>query len=173
MLIGINSLQAQLAIWMFTLSLGSIFLFSIISSSVLLFETGVQQFSIKDLPPIIIIFSIISVFISNTISSIISRPFFEIRKIIEMFNKGDYINTKIKIQTNIEELKELESFLLKSLQLKSERFHVEEEFAKEARQVAHDIRSPLLALDVISRDVCINNKKHKCLLLYCMFLYIS
>jgi len=160
----INSLQAQSAIWIFTLSLGSIFLFSIISFFVLLLETGVQQFSVRDLPPIIIVFSIISVLVSNKISSVVSKPFIEIRKIIEMFNRGDHENTKIKIQTNIEELKELELFLLNSLRLKSEKFHMEEKFAKEARQVAHDIRSPLSALDVISRDISINNKKQKMLL---------
>jgi signal transduction histidine kinase len=164
LLMGINTLQAQSAIWFFALSLGSAFLFSIIYFSVEYIELGFKPFNLKGIPSIIIIFSIISALVSNIISSFISKPFYEIRKIVALFNKEEYENTEVKLNTNIDEFKELESFLLDSLVMKNERFKVEEAAAKNARQVAHDIKSPLLALNVLARDTQLSDKKHKMLI---------
>lgn len=158
-----NSLQTQSSIWLFTLGLGFIFLFYITSYLIEFIGIDQQPVDAHSLPSVLVIFSILSVLVSNKISSILSKPFLEIRQIVEKFNQGSYSNIASEFQTNIEEFKELEMFLLNSLKLKSETFNRESEFAKKVRQVAHDIRSPLLALEVISRNTPLNDKRSKLL----------
>lgn len=116
------------------------------------------QLYLGSLPPMVIMFSIIAALVSNFLALEISAPLLRIKSIIENFNSRFDNLTSIEVNTNIDEFKKIETFILKSLQEKNKSYQMEREFVKMARMVAHDLRSPVLALEVAVRDVDLDEK---------------
>lgn len=81
----------------------------------------------------------------------LSRPFNEIESLIKDFKWSSKEAPKLP-KSSIKELRHLESYIIGSLKLHYEKNRRERGFAKISRQVAHDIRSPIVALESIAHD---------------------
>lgn len=144
-----NSLKSKISIWIFTFLL---FIVSIIES---LYSTILQN----KLSFLLIILFIFSVIFSEIFAFYISKPLLNIKKIIELFNINDIEFKNIKVNSDIEELKSIELFLIESLKVKSEKMALENNFNKIARQVAHDLRQSLTVLEICSNSINDGEKK--------------
>lgn len=140
----VNTIKSRLAFWSFSISVINIlpffilaYLFSPLSKAVFLI-----------LPPFIMITSVLVVILSLLTGKSFERPFKQITNNIEslMFD-----NDKSKINNNfsIEEFIYLQKFISDTYNIKEERDKAKKALGELTAQVAHDIRSPLAALDMI------------------------
>jgi len=132
----------------------------LITSAIAATEGSLLYYNFRDIPPILIISSILSVIASNYVSLKLSKPFGEIEKMIKDFNANDKYCSTTAEKSTIEEFMNLRNFIIKSFRVQREKNRKEKEFAENARQVAHDIRSPIVALEVVAADLGdINERK--------------
>lgn len=155
-LLPVNSLQSQIAIWLLILWLLSAFLFA---GSYYMFSTdsgeNISQIT-KNLLSMLVPFSVLAIISSSYISTKISSPLSKLEDIIIRFIETD--DTEITRSKNREdnfifEFITLENFVFDAFALYKKKHKLEVEFAKIATQVAHDIKSPLIALDNLSKNM--------------------
>jgi signal transduction histidine kinase len=98
-------------------------------------------------------FSVFAVLISSILARVLSSPFERVKVIIDSYMNGKEINTTQvrKTGSNVYEFELLENFLTRSFEVLKEKNKAQLELFNCATQVAHDIRSPLAALDMISK----------------------
>ena len=155
-LLSINSIQSHLSIWTLMLWLISALLFSfayyIFTSNVV---GGLETIN-RNFLSMIIPFSILAIISSNYISNKISSPLLRIEnKINDLMVRKKPVNLKKKEELNnpILEFIALENFVSKSFDLYNRKHEIEKEFVTIATQVAHDIRSPLAAINIAILDI--------------------
>ncbi len=150
-----NSLQAQIALWSFILCL--LLIFSI-AATVFLFSLNKQIYlreRIISLPSVFIFFSVLSAICSNYVSMKLSAPIQNLENLIINFwntqNEKEY--QQILKNSYILEFSNLEKFFIESFKAYQQKHQLEVEFAKTATQVAHDIRSPLATLEIVTNSL--------------------
>lgn len=155
-LLPVNSLQSQIAIWLLILWLVSAFLFS---GSYYLFSSDIghhlNQIT-KNLLSLLVPLSVLAIISSSYISTKISSPLSRLEDVISSFIGADNVDIPKSMNPKdnfIFEFITLENFVLDSFSLYKKKHHLEMEFAKTASQVAHDIKSPLIALDNLSKNL--------------------
>jgi len=152
-LFSINNLQPQLCMWLLILWGTSIFLFTI--------GYGLCSFhyfsELHSIVPSILSFtvpvSLVAIICSHFISRKISKPLFEIEnKITQFINSKNNFEELWQLQNGnfISEFRSLESFVLDAFKIYQKKHELDVKYSNLARQVAHDIRSPILALEMIS-----------------------
>ena len=155
---GLNNIGSQSGVWVFSIFLLAMLVFITVSASLSLVEKEMQYINAHDFPAIVILFSIISAILSNVIAKKLSYPINRIRQIIEFFNADGEDIKRFSNNNRIVELHDIQDFITNSLSLKNEKYQIEREFSKEARQVAHDIKSPLVAIQILSQQAGLKGK---------------
>ena len=138
-----TAIKSKLAFWSFSISIISFllffmiaFLFSIISRQVFL-----------GLPLFIMIYSAIVVILSIYMSQRFEAPFKKLAENVDaLMRKNVKIRTNTKI-SSIEEFVILQQFIAHADELKEAKDKAERELGDVTAQAAHDIRSPLVALN--------------------------
>lgn len=145
-LLNLNSLQSCIAIWLLNICLLLVILFALASY---LFSSTLEIDQVnKNLLAIIIPFSIIAIISSKFLSAKISFPLENLESIVRNFSNEGVLLKQNKSESNyIHEFLSLEKFVYNSLDLCQKNHFYEMEFAKMATQVAHDIKSPMIALN--------------------------
>lgn len=150
---SINSVQAQCAFWGFVLCMSSLGIFWGISYC-LVGHKLLTILPLQYLPTILIVFSVFAVSISSILARILSSPFERVEGIINLFMEEKSLEGLQKNRiTGIYEFEHLENFLKKSFEVLQERNKAQQNLAKCASQVAHDIRSPLTILSIIAKQL--------------------
>lgn len=112
--------------------------------------------------PIVIIFTlIISITLARKFSELLAEPINEILRLINLFSLGKD-SSGIALQTKIHEFNLLGKFIDSTIKQLSEQLDRE---VKMAAQVAHDIRSPLSALQILTEQQLIGLEESKRILL--------
>jgi len=160
---SLNSVQAQSAFWSFLLCM--LLLASFYAISYFLIGLNfLKIFPLHYLPSLLIGFSILAILASSIFARVLSTPFERIKTIIDSYmNEKEVDLVQTKDNSNIYEFELLETFLTKSFEVLKEKNKVQQEFhnlevlqeknksqqelLNNATQVAHDIRSPLAALN--------------------------
>ena len=110
----------------------------------------------RNLLSIIIPFSVVAIYCSNYISTKISLPLSKLENVISMAMETKSIEkdtTDILNESKILEFVSLKNFVNDTLSIYKKKHDLEMEFSKTARQVAHDIKSPLSALDNVIKNL--------------------
>ena len=138
-----NSIKSRLAFWAFGISVISILPFFVLSY--LFSDIGKSVFLI--LPPFIMINAVAVVVISVLTGGNFEKPFKKIASNIENLILN---NKKNKMDENfsIDEFIFLQKFITHAHEIKEDRDRTQKELGEIAAQVAHDIRSPLAALNI-------------------------
>lgn len=142
-----NSIQANCISWISTTSFIAFITGFLFLSFFKLNTDSIDMHSILWNLPIALMFTMItSVLLGNWFSKIILTPVGYFLKRIDDFNQGKNITNKDDSSTNIYEFKILGEFIDTSFRKLSTQLDDE---IKLSTQVAHDIRSPLLSLEVL------------------------
>ena len=141
---NLNSVQAQCAFWGFVLCMLLLTAFC----GILIGYNLLKMLPLQYLPSILIMFSILTVLTSSILARILSAPFERVETVIDSYMNEEEIDI-VQGKNNIYEFKRLESFLAKSFEVLKEKNKARVLFEC-ATQVAHDIRSPLTSLNMIS-----------------------
>lgn len=150
---SLNCLQSYITIWILNIFLFFIVLFLLISYILPQnTDTNLDEIS-KNLLSIIIPFTIFSIACSKLISNKITSPLEILENLIKSYTNGRSIKECKSSINYIQEFIILEKFVYESFQLHENKHYLEKEFAKIATQVAHDIRSPLVGLDLIIKEI--------------------
>lgn len=155
-LLPVNSLQAQIAVWVLVLWLGSIFIFI---GTYYIFSQNIDHYLnhiVKNFLSMLVPFSVLAIISSSYIATKISWPLLRLENIINQFIESETSPSQIGNEfhnNSIYEVGTLERFVFNAFHLYQRRHSFDIEFAKIATQVAHDIRSPLVVLENISKDL--------------------
>lgn len=134
-----NSLHANCNWW---LLMTSLIVFTIYFGFAFLFNSE-KSYVLWDVPLSLMFTMIITSIFSDRFARFISSPINSFSQSIESFNTGE--KYEIKVKNNINEFKILGNFIEKSFISMTEKLEQE---VKISAQVAHDIRSPLAALQI-------------------------
>lgn len=152
-LLPVNSLQSTIAAWLLILWLISVFMFG---GASYLFSSGKETADIaKKFLSMLVPFSVLAIVCSSIISAMISAPLERLQKIVKAFlhSEKNISSAYLSYQNNIEEFSSLEKFIYDSFDRAEEKKLVEREFYNTASQVAHDIRSPLAVLRIMTQEM--------------------
>lgn len=135
-----NSIKSNLVFWTFSISTISFMLFFIAAYSFSLIDKVI----FAGLPFFIMTYSVILVIFSVVMGRHFESPFKTLASNIEdfMINKN-----KSEVAFSIDEFAYLQKFLLDMFEVNEQKNRAEKELGTLAAQVAHDMRSPLLAVD--------------------------
>lgn len=160
---SLSSVQAQCAFWGFIFCMSSVMIFWVISY-IFVGEMLLKIHPLHYLPSILIVFSIFAVLISTIFAKTLSHPFKRVETIIDSYlSEKEPDALQPKCHYNIDEFDRLENFITKAFSVLKERNKAESFFVKHARQVAHDIRSPLIALESVADQLENNDDKARLL----------
>jgi signal transduction histidine kinase len=137
-----NAIKSKLAFWAFGISLINVL--PLFALSYFILPMDKELFLI--LPPFVMITAVVVVIISIFTGKNFEKPFEKIANNIEslMFEKD---KSKIDSDFSIEEFGFLQKFITNTYSLIEERDHAKKQLGEISAQVAHDIRSPLAALN--------------------------
>lgn len=144
---NINTIKSQLALGAFGVGLLSFLPLFVIAY----YFSIVNRKLFLGLPPFIMIYSVIIVLLSIFFSKRFEAPFRKIANNIEVLMSQ---NDKSKVDNNFstEEFRFLQKFILESYEQKELKDRAKRDLGEIIAQVAHDIRSPLAAL-----NTCLNH----------------
>lgn len=143
-LLPLNSLQSHIAIWL--LNLLSLFVSLLLVANYFLPYKEISNYLLLVVVPCAFIAIIFSKYFSEKILSPLKR----LESIVEEFiteGAAKHTNQLKHICTDIEDFILLEKFIYDSFDLYKKDQQIKIEFAKRATQVAHDIKSPMIALN--------------------------
>ncbi|NNM59442.1 MAG: GHKL domain-containing protein [Legionellales bacterium] len=142
-----NVIKSKLASGAFNLSL-----LIILSISILIYFTSpLEKTLFLILPSFIMIYSVLIVVLSNIIAQRFEEPFKKIEHNIEaLMSKND--KSLLDDNFSIEEFIFLQKFIVEAFEVKEEKDRAQREIGSIATQVAHDIRSPLAAILMLSKE---------------------
>ncbi len=147
---SLNSVQAQCVLWSFVLYM----LLLAVFCGILIGYNLLKMLPLQYLPSILITFSVLAVLISSIPAKVLSAPFEQVRTVIDSYlNENGTCIVQEKLRSNVYEFELLEDFLEKSFDVLRERNMAQQELFKCASQVAHDIRSPSVALSMVSKHL--------------------
>lgn len=138
-----NKIGSSVAFWTFCISISGFLLFFIIAYA---FEI-VSKAIFAGLPLFVMMFSVIAVVLSIFVGKNFEAPFKKIANNIDaLMIQND--KTKIDDDFSIEEFIFLQKYIVDTYEFKEEKDRIKKKIGDIAVQVAHDIRSPLTALNV-------------------------
>lgn len=105
------------------------------------------------MPAALIIYAIFAITISNLLSKQLYQPIWRIENEIESFGKGETTVYQPVSKNEILEFKNLEEFLIKAFAVARQKTAAERELAEVAAHAAHDICSPLMALQITYEQI--------------------
>lgn len=139
-----NTIKSRIVFWTFCLSIVSFIIFFVVAY---LFSF-INKVIFAGLPSFIMIYSVLVVLLSIYIGRYFELPFKKILNNIHIFmiNKN-----KEKLDNNfyIEEFILLQNFITNTFEINEEKNRIKKELEEISAQVAHDIRSPLAALEIV------------------------
>jgi signal transduction histidine kinase/CheY-like chemotaxis protein len=139
-----NTIKSQLALWAFSISMGGFLLFFCITYSFSMVDKTV----FIGLPLYVMMYSIIAVILSIIMSRKFEIPFRKIEKNIDRLKQLDS-KPNIDDDFSAEEFIYLQKFIVDAFYYKEEKDRAKKQIGEITAQVAHDIRSPLAAMDTI------------------------
>ena len=145
-----SMIKSRLVFWAFSISLSSFLLFFVIAYILSIINKAV----FLGLPLFVLIYSLIVILLSVMMGRNFSAPFKKIEHNIQMLmlNKDKAV---LEDNFSTEEFIFLQKFIVATFE-KEKRDRVKKELGEITAQVAHDIRSPLSALDMLI--TCIQDK---------------
>lgn len=143
-----NTMKVKLTFWTFSASITGFLLFSIIAFSLSILDKS----AFLGLPLFIIIYSIVIVVLSIYIGNCFAAPFKKIENNIRVLMLEED-KTKIDDSFSTQEFRFLQKFIVEAFELKEEKNIAQKKLTTLAAQVAHDIRSPLAALNTCLRHL--------------------
>ena len=149
-----DSIRAQSAYWCFMISL----LISFLTISVIVVVGPGISYSqwMLFLPTIVIVCTVFAIIVSNLVANKITFPFRLLKNMIDGFLQVDEVRELSEVEMKklyLTEFKQLHRFIAQSLQAIQEKRAAEKALYELSAQVAHDIRSPLTALNTISQNI--------------------
>lgn len=158
----INSIRTQIAFWTFASFVISSAVFLsvhyLIAPSSFLKNTG----EIRSLFPILIAYSVITVMLSKFFAEKICSPLRKMESLINLFMQSKKPDKPLKEKYyNVLEFNNIEYFLRQSFKTLEEKHAAEKYIAKMAAQVAHDIGSPLVAMQLALKEIKGTDSKTK------------
>jgi signal transduction histidine kinase/FixJ family two-component response regulator len=145
-----NSLKAKCALFVFFFSILLLIIFT--GTSYILYPDKNLFWNINSqiFCTILVIFSVLSALSSNLLAKRMYVPIKRIEKLVNAFMEEKQLSHLPKeIEFDILEIDKLENFINKSFAILRKKSEVEKQLATISAQVAHDIRSPLAALQTI------------------------
>ncbi len=147
----INNLQFQCAFWAFAFCLSSLFIFLAINYLLSFDVTFITRVNIEKIPSVLILFLIPAALISNFFTRKLLEPLKNIENTVDKFSKG--MKHSAFLDSDIVEFQRFNAFIQGALQAMHDKKEAEEVLVKIATQTAHDIRSPLLVLNRVFKDL--------------------
>jgi signal transduction histidine kinase len=151
-LLPVNSLQPQMAIWLLILWLLSVLMFTGLYYALAPIDehslSRLIKYLLATLFPLTTIATISSCYIAIKLTAPLSR----LEKMVSGFMENDNIapfNSTNTQENHIFEFVTLEKFVFDAFALFKKKLDLEIDFAKMATQISHDIKSPLVTLDII------------------------
>jgi signal transduction histidine kinase len=151
----INSLFVQTGIWFCALCILAFIFCEGILYTVALLSNSQYSVNIKFIPVTLIICTIFAALVSKWISFFLLKTISYFREMIEAFYEVKSIKNNNIFY--IKELIELKEFFMRAISLQKEKIEHEKAVSRVSRQIAHDIRTPLLALESMADDFEENN----------------
>lgn len=143
-----NKIKSRLAFWTFLISASGFLLFFIFAYTFKIVDKSI----FVGLPLFFMMFSVIAVVLSIWIGKNFELPFKQIKHNIQALMLDNKIE-KIDENFTIDEFIFLQKYIIETYNLKEEKDKIKKKLGDVATQVAHDIRSPLAALDSILQDL--------------------
>ena len=145
-------MKSYVSIFIFSVLLWGILLFSImfyLSSNV---DISRAFHQVNKMAPMMVVFVLLSVFVSQYLSKMITDPFKIIKKQVMGHEslEGDFFSYKV---SNVSEIRDLECFILESLRFKENKHKTDKKRSEEMRRIAHDIRSPAFAIQAAISNI--------------------
>ncbi len=137
-----KAIKIQMVLWTFFIAFVGCLFFFICG----LFFSIITQQVFVGLPFFIMTYSILLIIVSMLMGSYFEQPFKKLIQNIEIF-MHHHDGEKIETEFAIEEFVYLQNFILASFRLEEDKTRAERALGAMARQIAHDIRSPLTALN--------------------------
>lgn len=148
---SLRSIKSQTALWSFGFA---------VTGFIVLFLAGyycdlISKDSLVSLPFLIMIYSVAIILISNYAGGKLEIPFRKLQKNIELFM--DPQSNKFLLKSNFftEEFIFLQKFIFNLYEMQEERNKEKKSIAELSLQMAHDIRSPVAAILMLSKE-CLN-----------------
>ena len=152
----INSLQAQITAWLLVLWMASIFMFAGIYFFSSMDSESNFSFVAKNSLVMIVPFSVLAILSSGFISRRISSPLSRLELMVAGFLDANKLPPDTSCSDDryyIHEFNAFEDFVTDACLVSHQKHLAEVGYAKSLAQMAHDIRSPLAVLNIISADV--------------------
>lgn len=139
-----NAIKSKLAFWVFSTSICGFLLFFIVAY---LFSFVTKAIFVG-LPIFVMIYSVIAIILSLFMGKSFEVPFNKLTTNIQLF-MTEHNKDKLDKQFSINEFVFLNQFVINAIEAIEEKDKTKKELGEITAQVAHDIRSPLSALDMV------------------------
>lgn len=152
-LLPADSIRAQTSYWYFVISALLITTFLFLAKLVVPSVFSFNKQWLPILPTVLIVYTVFAVILCNLVAKRFSRPFQKLQDMIEDFQRTEKIDpSSIKDEKlYLAEFKQLQGFLAQAFSVLQERHAADKACHVLASQVAHDIRSALASLLIISK----------------------
>lgn len=143
-LLPLNSLQSHMSIWL--LNLLSLFVFLFLCVNYFFPHKDISNYLLLGMVPC----TLLAVVLSKYFASKILSPLGRLESIVKEFitaGPSKYLAQSKSPSTDIDDFILLEKFIYDAFELYKKEYNTRIEFAKMATQVAHDIKSPMIALN--------------------------
>jgi signal transduction histidine kinase len=144
----LRGIKSQVILWTFSLAILSVLALCFLGYGFKLINSHI----IGSLPFLIMIYSVIVILISNYVGNTFERPFKRIEKNIIDLMGIQQNESPIRSLFYTEEFSFLQKFIIDTFYLYEERNKEKRAIADLALQVAHDIRSPVAAISMLSKE---------------------
>ena len=138
-----TTIRTRLAFWGFSISISSFLLFFVLAYAFSIVNKAI----FISLPLFVMIYSVIVVTLSVWMGRTFEVPFKKIQNNIEAIILNNDKN-KMQYEFSIEEFIFLQKYIMDTFELRDEKDKMKKKIGDIAAQVAHDIRSPLTAMNV-------------------------
>ena len=145
---SLKGIKSQVTLWIFGLCVLSFLLLFLVAYHFSI----INQESFVSLPFLIMIYSVIVVLLSNFIGNKFEEPFRKLSNNIEILMSSSGKKEDVNADFFTEEFIFLQKFLLNMLEINREKDKVKKELGSITAQVAHDIRSPIAALNAVVKE---------------------
>ena len=142
-----GTLRSTLAFWGFTASICSFLLFFLFAY----FFSILNKEVFVGLPLFVMLYSIVVVILSLLMSKLFEEPIQKIQKNIDLLMNNERAEG-VDTNFSIKEYVSLQKFISNSINLRKEKEKAKKDLYKIAKQVAHDIRSPVAAILMLARE---------------------
>ena len=145
---SLKGIKSQITFWVFGLCVLSFFLLTLTAY----YFNIINKENLVSLPFVIMIYSVIVILFSNYIGNKFEQPFSKLKNDIQQLANSEKDTFNLSQDFIAEEFFFLQKFIADAFKFKNERNKEKKEIADLAMQVAHDIRSPVLAIMMLAKE---------------------